>query len=117
MQVVLVYKYMDEILPAWVIVSKKKFPSTILSIEFVKPYLHVVSGLGLHIVEYNTAAYFSKKLGETRSHTPTDSFVDEKCLSHSLLPAVPTEIENLQENPTESTSQSTLPDVKPSEKP
>jgi hypothetical protein len=70
---------MDEILPEWVIVSKKKFPSTILSIEFVHPYLHVVSGLGLHIVEYNTAAYFTKKSGELQA--PTDSLSDAKAVS------------------------------------
>ncbi|ODM90367.1 Kaptin, partial [Orchesella cincta] len=68
-QALLVYKYMDEILPQWVIVSKKQFSRGILGIEFINNYLHVVTALGIHILEYNTAAYFTNKPSVT-----SDSF-------------------------------------------
>jgi len=63
----LVYKYMD-IYDTWVIVCNKKFPRQILAIEFVKPDLHVVTGLGLHVLSYDTCAYFTNKPGST--YTP-----------------------------------------------
>lgn len=52
---------MGEILPEWVIVSKKTFPRPVLAIEFVNPNLQLVTALGLHIVSYDTSAYFSNK--------------------------------------------------------
>lgn len=57
----MVYKYMDEILPQWVIVSKKQFSRGILGIEFINHHLHVVTALGIHVLVYNTSAYFTNK--------------------------------------------------------
>ncbi|XP_035705481.1 KICSTOR complex protein kaptin isoform X2 [Folsomia candida] len=61
----LVYKYMDEILPEWVIVCKRILPRNILAIEFVSPDLLVVTGLGLHVINYDTSAYFTNRPGTT----------------------------------------------------
>jgi len=60
-QALLVYKYMDEILPEWVIVSKKQVARGILGIEFINNFLHVVTSNGIHVLEYNTSAYFTNK--------------------------------------------------------
>jgi len=56
----LVYKFMDDLLPQWVIVAHKKFPSGILGIEWVNCYLHVITTGGIHVIEYSTTAYFHK---------------------------------------------------------
>jgi len=42
-------------------VSNRKFPSAIFHIEFANYQLHVVTGIGLHIIEYSTDAYFLKR--------------------------------------------------------
>lgn len=73
----LVYKYMDEILPEWVIVAKKKFSKPVLAVEFVNPNLHVVTGMGLHIINYDTCAYFSNKPGPLSLSVPYDQRRDE----------------------------------------
>jgi len=53
-----------------------------MAVEFVNPFLHVVTGLGLHIVEYNTSAYFSNKpaavLTPTDNESPTEVQSPEK---------------------------------------
>ena len=54
MKALMVYKYMDEILPQWVIVSKKQFSRGILGIEFINQYLHVVTALGILYTFWNT---------------------------------------------------------------
>ncbi|CAG7822731.1 unnamed protein product [Allacma fusca] len=56
----LVYKYMDDVMPQWVIVAHKKFSSGILSIDFVNFSLHVITSGGIHVIEYSTSAYFHK---------------------------------------------------------
>jgi hypothetical protein len=73
LQNLLVYKYFDEILPEWVVVCKMKFPRPVLAIEFAEPNrLHVVSTAGLHIVNYDTCAYFTNKPGlDSTYYTPT----------------------------------------------
>lgn len=49
-----------EDLKSWVIVANRKFPSVIFSIEFANYHLNVVTGVGLHVIEYSTSAYFIK---------------------------------------------------------
>ena len=68
---------MDDI-QKWVIVANRKLPSAVFFIEFTHYHLHVVTGIGLHIIEYSTGAYFLK-----RGIIPSDAIEEE--LSNLVL--------------------------------